>query len=87
MIDKQHIKEMIEKHGVSAGVDMICQQLEDAGKLKPRSVALSDDQADYAKSIGGSISAGVRLALVAHRAGKPEKALPEFFRTAMEKSE
>lgn len=76
MIDRQHIKEMIEKHGVEVGVDIICQQLEDGGKLKPRSVALSDDQADYAKSIGGSISAGVRLAILAHQAGKLRKHCP-----------
>ncbi|HLV82426.1 MAG TPA: hypothetical protein VKY62_01475 [Devosia sp.] len=83
MIDKQHMKNILEKHGVEVGVDMIYQHLEDAGKLKPRSVALSDDQADYAKSIGGSVSAGVRLALVAHKSGG---VMPEFFHSSMEES-
>lgn len=83
MIDKQHMKNILEKHGVEVGVDMIFQHLEDAGKLKPRSVALSDDQADYAKSIGGSVSAGVRLALVAHKNGA---VMPEFFQVRTEES-
>lgn len=61
---EQDIKALIEKHGTGAAGMIVAAR----SVMRSRSVTMLDDHAEYATKIGGTVSAGVRIALEAHKA-------------------